>query len=385
VEAAYHYRAARAELQLSHNPQAIRHLLVCMRVWPEDPGTLLLAARAARCAGSFDQAEQLLKKYQKARGLDDAGSFEELLLSTERLVDKQAETCWHRVEQGHPDAPLILEALTRGYLRQFRLVEARQCLSFWKDHYPDSSEAHCLEGLLHLDYEHARSAGETSYRRALELDPDNEDARLGLAVTLLEGESFAEAVEHLERLCQCQPDNLRVKVGVAECREALGEEAEAVRLVDAVLAQQPELPQALALRGRLAVKSGDFAEAETWLRHALARNAMDHRARYNLVLCLNNLGKGEEAAREQRDLEQRETDLGRFNQIVTQDLQQRPRDPALHCELGQLLLRGGLEQEGLRWLQSARSLDPQYAPALQALSEYQQKAKAEHQPADSGH
>jgi predicted Zn-dependent protease len=72
-----------------------------------------------------------------------------------------------------------------------------------------------------------------------------------------------------------------------------------------------------------------------------------------------------------------EDDLARFNEIVTKDIAQRPTDPALHCTLGQILLRGGQREEGLRWLQSALRLDPQYAPALQALAEDSRKAKTE--------
>jgi tetratricopeptide (TPR) repeat protein len=384
VRAWYHFRAGRAELGRFHNPQAIRHFKVCLHVWPNDPDTLLFAARAARRAHGYAEAERLLEKYEQARGLDDALTLEQLLLSAERRVDRVADLCWHYVEQGHPDAPLILEALTRGYLRQYRLAEARRCLNYWLEKQPDSAQALCLEGLFHLDYEHARTAAEKSYRRALEVDPDHEEARLGLAVALIDARNVAEAAEHLERLRQSQPDNLPVQVGLAECREAMGDKAEALRLLDGVLAQQPQFAPALSQRGQLALENGQSEEAEAWLRQALSYNPMDHRARYNLILCLRNSGKEEEAEREQRDLRQREEDLARFNEIVTKDMLEKPRDPALHCALGQLLLRGGQREEGLRWLQSALTLDPQYAPARQALAEYQQKVKSEQQQTDSG-
>jgi hypothetical protein len=50
LRAWYHLRAARAELQRYHHPQAIRHLQICRAVWPRHPDVLLLAARAARRA-----------------------------------------------------------------------------------------------------------------------------------------------------------------------------------------------------------------------------------------------------------------------------------------------------------------------------------------------
>jgi predicted Zn-dependent protease len=375
-----HFRAARAETERYHTSQAIRHLQVCMGVWPEDPDVLLLAARVVRRANRYPEAERLLEKYQQARGLDEAGSLEQLLLSAERRVDQVADLCWHRVQEGHPHKALILEALVRGYLRQYRLGEARLCLDYWRQSEPENAHTYCLEGLLHIDYAHAVSAAEESYRRALELDPDHEEARIGFAVTLLTANKYQEAVGHLEELRRRQPDNLSVQVGLAECRAASGDVAEAMRLVDDVLSRQPELAAALTLRGRLALEDGQPAEAETWLRRAVARNPSDVRARYSLILCLLQNGKEEERREQQRQLDQLEHDEKRLNDIVTKEIAQRPRDPALHFSVGQLLLRGGNREEGLRWLHSALQLDPQYAPARQALAEYQQKAKAEQRP-----
>jgi predicted Zn-dependent protease len=375
LRAWYHFRAARSELQRYHNPQAIRHLQACLRVWPDDADVLLLAARAARRARSYSEAERLLERYQQARGLD-AAAAEQLLLAAERRVDQVADLCWHYVEQGRPDKPLTLEALTRGYLRQFRLGEARLCLNRWLQEQPDNPQAHFLEGLFHLDYaHHARSAAEASYRRAVQLDPDHEEARLGLAVTLIEGRNFAEALEHLEHLRRCQPDNLSVQVGLGECHAAAGRRAEAVRLTDDVLARQPDHAPALSLRGRLALEEGQAAQAETWLRQAVERDPSTHRTLYSFVQCLRANGKEVEARQRQRQFEQTEQDLARFNEIVTKEMPERPRDPALHHTLGQLLLRAGHREEGLHWVHSALRLDPQYAPARQTLAQYQQKAK----------
>jgi tetratricopeptide (TPR) repeat protein len=204
----------------------------------------------------------------------------------------------------------------------------------------------------------------------VQLDPDHEEARQGLAIALMESKSFAEAAEHLEILRQRQPDNLRLQVGLAECRSALGDSAEAARLVDHVLAEQPQFTRALALRGRLLAYQGNYDAAEPWLRQALERNPSDHQARYDLILCLRSNGKEAEAQQHKQKLLQLEEDLRRFNDIVLRDMVQRPLDPALHCTLGQLLLRSGHRAEGLRWLQNALRLDPQYAPARQALAEY---------------
>jgi tetratricopeptide (TPR) repeat protein len=376
----YHLRAARAAVAQYHNPQAVRHLKVCLRTWPNDPEVLLLAARAARRALVYGDAEISLEKYQKVRGLDEAGSLELLLLSAERDVDSVADECGRRVREDRPEAPLVLEAVSRGYLRQYRLPQARACLQRWLQIEPDNPEALCMEAQIHLDYEHAVHAAAEKYRRVIQVDPENEEARVGLAVALLELKDYAGAAEHLEYMRHAQPDNLRVRVGLADCRDALGDPAEAGRLLDGVLAEEPEYGPGLALRGRLALEAGDHAAAESWLRRAVAVDPNDHQARYNLILCLHRNGEAEEAARQQQEFTQREEDGKRLHAIVVREMAERPRDPALHCTVGQLLLRSGQREEGLRWLRSALQLDPGYAPAHQALAEFQRQASGPDRP-----
>jgi tetratricopeptide (TPR) repeat protein len=364
-------------LERYHNPQAIRHLQICKRIWPEDPDFLLAAARSARRALSYSEAEALLEKYRQKRGLDEAVTLEELLLSAECRVDQVAGPCWRRIEQNQPETPLILEALTRGYLRQYRLVEARQCLERWLQLQPNNAQPLCFEGLFHLDYEYAGSAAETSYRRAVELDPEHEEARLGLSVALLDRRKYAEAAENLKLLQRCQPDNLKIAIGLAECYDGMGKGDEALLVVEGVLAKEPQSAPALALRGRLALENGQPADAERFLRQAIALNPIDYRCRHNLFLALQANGKEEEAQKVQKQLEEADEDLTRYNQLVTKQIVERPNDPALHCALGQLFLRRGQRAEGIRWLQSALRLDPQYAPARKALAESQSKAKGE--------
>src|SRR5262245_50518689 len=59
----YHLRAARAAVTLGHNLAAIDHLNCCRRVSPDHPETLLLCATAARRAGNWAEAEELLNSY----------------------------------------------------------------------------------------------------------------------------------------------------------------------------------------------------------------------------------------------------------------------------------------------------------------------------------
>src|SRR5690242_2312869 len=121
LRAWYHRRIARMELERYHAPQAIGHLQICREIWPRDPEDLLLAARAARSIRVYGDSERLLGMYRQVRGHDQAHALEQLLLLAECQGEGATEQCWSRVEAGDADAPLYLEALTRGYLRQYRL------------------------------------------------------------------------------------------------------------------------------------------------------------------------------------------------------------------------------------------------------------------------
>ena len=60
----------------------------------------------------------------------------------------------------------------------------------------------------------------------------------------------------------------------------------------------------------------------------------------------------------------------RFTELTTRQMNLRPRDPALHCEVGRLYLERGNKAAGEAWLLSALRLDPHYRPAHEALAQF---------------
>jgi tetratricopeptide (TPR) repeat protein len=379
LRAWYHAHAARSELKNYHTPQALRHLQECRSLWPDDPELVLLAARAERRALHYAEAERLLEEYRTAGGLDEAVSFEQLLLSAERNVDRVADKCRRYVHEGNEDSALALEALTRGYFRQYHLGAARWCLDRWLELQPNNPQAHYLDGQFQQQFMHNERAAEVAFRWAVELDPEHEEARFAFAIALLassDNPDAAQAVKNLEFVRERQPDNLRVQTAVAEARNLLGQPAEAIKIADIVLAQDPHFTPALALRGRLAMDQGQYAAAETWLRETLVSDPNNAAARYMLVQCLRHNDKADEAERLEQESKQIQQDILRSDEIITRDLPKSPHSAALQCELGQLFLRRGRIDEGLRWLESALREDNGYEPAQKALKEYQKKGQS---------
>jgi tetratricopeptide (TPR) repeat protein len=364
-------RAARADVEHAHNRQAQVHLEAYRKVWPRDPDALLLAARTARRMGAFQGAEDFLDQYESVRGKDDDNLIlERVLLQAQRgRVDRVRDYCAAHVRDNQPDAPLVLEAVTAGLMRDYRVFEANDRIELWLKLRPDDPQALLVQGTL-FDLESRPTEAIANYRKAVELDPDNEDARLRLAADLLQDHEGGEALPHLEYLQKRRPEDARVLVRLVQCRLLLGQTDEAKRLLDGVLARQPHNPEALAMRGKLARQDGDLAEAEKWLREAVAADPGAYEARYHLYLCLNDQGKEADAKEQLARLNVMDEDNKEIQEIIGGKMQRTPNDPELHYKAGMIALRSGATAEGVRWLESALELDPKYAPAHKTLALY---------------
>jgi predicted Zn-dependent protease len=370
VWAMVHFRAARAALARYHDADAIRHLEACLAVWPRDPDTLLLAARAARRLEAFDRAQGFLDRYHAAAGPEDDLVLERALLCAARGdVDDVAKFCHTRVEQDDPASPLILEALAAGYTRDFRTAEAERAVKTWLERQPDNPRALYFQGVMR-EARAARLEAVASFKRVLELDPQQDEARLHLARLLVDMAQPAEVLPHLEYLRRRQPGNLLIQVDLARCLDQLGRQAEAEQVLDEVLARSPDLAPALAERGRLALRADRPAEAEGYLFHAARVEPADYEIHYHLYLALKQNGKADEARAEQARLKHIEEDLAHIQDIVSVQMQRQPHNPDLHYEVGMISLRAGAVQEALRWFASALREDPYHAPTHRALAEY---------------
>jgi predicted Zn-dependent protease len=370
VSSLYHLRAARDCLNCYHNAEAQRHLQVCLAIRPKDPDVLLLVARAARRSGALDAAEKFLERYEEVRGADDDLTLERMLLQAERGELEPVRRCFRaQVEQQHPDTALILEAVTRGNLRALRLRDAEDCLRRWREVQPDNVQALLLQGNLG-ELRQARGEAAAAYRKAVEIDPYYDEARLRLAGTLIDLGRGGEALPHLEYLRPRLPDNPEVAVGLARSLDLLARQAEAVEVLDDLLGRQPNHAAALAVRGRLALQAGRLEEAEGLLRRAVALDPGTYSTRYQFYTCLSKRGNEAEAREESERLKILEEDTRAMEQIVNVRLAKTPNDPALYHQVATIALRAGQVDEAVRWLQSALRVDPNFAPAHQMLAGY---------------
>jgi predicted Zn-dependent protease len=372
--AAYHYwpefylRTARQALDRQDGDTARQALERYLAVRPDSAPAHFLLAQLDRRGDRYDEAEKHLAACRRLGGPADDVRLEHVLMAVQAGTFGPAEEhyCRQRRERGDADEYLLLEAFSQGYTKTFRLNEALVCLDRLLEIRPDSGYALRRRAWVHAVQGRADRA-EADYRRAVEIDPNDGVARLGLAQLLLDGrKSTAEAAEHFERLWEVRKESA-VLIGLARSRLQAGRTDEARLLFDGWLADHPRDPLALTERGKLALDGRQTAEAETWLRRALALTPYAIDLNHALYLCLSQRGQAAEAEQCQARIKQAREDVEQLTGLTSR-LQQTPQDRDLRCRVAQIFLRQGQEQEGERWLLLLLQADPGYRPAHQALA-----------------
>ena len=360
-------RAARQALERRDFASARHHLAAYLAFRPHDASAHFLAARTARRAGLLEEAQRHLEQCERLGGMTEPTQLEWLLLRVQQGDLKVAARLKATIPPDHPDVLLVLEALVRGYLQRERLQDALEALGLWLGQQPDSVPALIRRGWI---WERLGRSPESlrDYGRAVEIEPDNKEARLGLAQGLARLQPGA-AARHYECLRQRSPEDASVLVGLARCYTDLGRAEEAGRLLDEVLARHPRHGEALTERGRADRAAGRSAAAEGWLRKAVALAPDDREALYQLVQCLQEQHKTGEAEQRRRDLDRLTYDLKRLDELL-RAVARAPHAADLRREAGEIALRHGREEEGLRWLAGALREDPGHGPTHNTLADY---------------
>jgi tetratricopeptide (TPR) repeat protein len=427
----YYYYQARGPLEDANRAikrrdfvEAGKHLDKYLELRPDSPAVQFLAARTARRAGAYDKAEEHLAKAQKLGWTPEAIELERLMLAAQRgEISEDGEKYLHSFTQKQPeheDVPIILEALTKGYMKSFKLFAANQCLDRWLEREPGNVQALLWRGWVrgHLNN---HSGALEDYERAVEAAPDDVEARMRLADSLVANLQYQQAFEHYQRLHECLPDQPDVLLGLAVCREGLGQPEQAKQLLDQllndkrfaeILGPKPVVPLrlpaqlspetvawvrqclqyaplemrqpdyllsiytgALFKRGELALRAKDYKRGEECLKLVVKLAPYNPLANERLALCLEQHGNKDEAKKYRAKAEALKEQMKKFQELSEQ-IARVQRDPDLRCQIGELLLQMGNAVEGLRWLESALRDDPQHERTRQVLEEYDRQTAA---------
>jgi predicted Zn-dependent protease len=337
---------------------------------PRSAQAHLLLAQLERRSNQYIDAAKHLDACQRLGGPADAIQLERALGAIQNgTINPELEAlCTAQLGREDADHYLILEALSQGYTKTYRLKEALACLERMLVLQPDSGYAYRRRAWIYSQNDQYDRA-EADYRRALEIDPEDTVARLGLAQILLDiRKDGAEAAEHFGQLWQVQQDS-SVAVGLARSWRRLDRVDGARRLLDGWLAKQPKDALALAERGQLALDEHALQEAETFLQRAVSLAPYHRDANYSLFLCLTHQGRTAEAEACQERMKQAEKVREQLA-MLTRQLQETPGNADLRCQIAQLFLRYGAEEEGIRWLLATLETHPNHAPTHGALADY---------------
>jgi tetratricopeptide (TPR) repeat protein len=372
----YQLRAAETALENHRLDEARNRIQHCLTIWPHSVPVHLVAARIARSAGDLEEAESHLMDCQRLVGNTDAIAMQRALMRVQRnetlspALELQLGT-W--AQQPGPEAAEILDVLSGYYMRSYRLVAAAGCLDRW------------LELKPHDTLALVRRAGNSERRlmfddalrdlaRVRELEPGNKAARLRMGQILLQLKlKSGEATPIYEELFREDPDDPRVRLGLAQCRRLQGRIDEAQELVDTALAAHGDQLPLFIESGKLALDNNDLIVAEARLQKALALAPFDHEANHAMLLCLRRAGKTREMEVVEARIRRIEDDLLRLGKLSAQVLE-APTNAQLRVEIGQIFLGRGERADAERWLQSALQIDPDYAAAHDALAGYYESA-----------
>jgi predicted Zn-dependent protease len=370
----YHLRRARTALERYHPETAQDHLERCLRFWPDSVQAHLLASRAARQSGDLVEADRQRRICQRLLGetRDDVAFEWALLQAADGNVREVEEHLQAQADEDLPRARLVWEALCEGYIRLYRIRDALACLDHWLTLEPDNLRARELRGLAY-QRGHSLHKGAEDFRWVLAQDPTRASIRWLLVHCLLEMGSYDEALPLLEQIEREQPDDPEVLVRLARCYNMLDRPAQAREVLDEVLRAHPEHALALRTRGQFALADSQLARAEAWLRQAVRHWPTDYQSNYLLLQALMQQNKTEEAKAQKRITEEVRDRSERLGQLRSRTLSERPLDPALHYEMGMLVMRTGNERVAVGWLLSALALDAAYRPAHAALADYYQR------------
>jgi predicted Zn-dependent protease len=365
----YQLRAAHKALAKYHPDEARAALTACSRVW-DRPSVHLLACRAAWQAGDLGAAVAELRAAQQLTGATDETAFEwALLQAAGGNVREVEEYLQRRADQNPAAGPLVWEALAVGYLRIYRTLDAMSCLNHWLKREPDNVRALELRGQTYVT---GRGVvrGTDDFRRVLERDPTRRATRWRLAEALVSLGGYEEAVGHLEVFSRDAPDDPKAAALLARCYFFVGRQDDARRLLDDTLARHPDDGLCLRTRGQFALIDKQQAEAERWLRRAVAAMPEDHQSHWLLFEALRQQGKLEEAKEQNRRAEEVKERVSRLTELQSRKLAEFPLDPAVHYEMGMILVQTGRGEVGERWFLTALELDPNHRPSHAALASY---------------
>jgi tetratricopeptide (TPR) repeat protein len=199
-----------------------------------------------------------------------------------------------------------------------------------------------------------------AYRSLLADDPGSVDALSGLGRSLLNSSHAADALPYLGRAVQLRPQDVRLKISLANALLAVGNVPAAIGLLEPLVTSDTTDAEAPLLLGEAMYRGGYYQRSLQLLEQGLALQPDNSGAKRMLAVSLAKVGRNEEAAAAcERILKDRTkpadldvlltyvellAESGRFAEAMPhadRAVQEQPANPIAHFWKARLLLQTG--------------------------------------------
>ncbi|WP_169977301.1 tetratricopeptide repeat protein [Tautonia rosea] len=265
-----------------------------------------------------------------------------------------------------PNQPEAARALAALCLDMGDTTRGLSALDMAADAAPNDARPWADKGRVHLDLGEFDEAVH-AFNEALKRNPEREDVRQGLIVSLLKSNRAEEATARVKEALIRKPDDPMMLGLAAQHAFASGDLDRARQMADQALELDPDADEALLARGRTHHASDDLQEALADLERFLELRPNNLSALQLLGQIEARLGLTERAAQtadRHRAAYERADRMTR----LTEQIAEQPDDPAPRWQMGQIALEGGSTELARRCFQAALMLDPGYQPARDSLT-----------------
>ena len=297
-------------------PLANRLLAEHLATDDDDADAHLQAARTARRLDDFSTANRHLNRYRELEGDPEEVQLE-LVLRGSQSGNLSGATGAMKLCIEQPDnvaVPLMIEALTRGFLAANRPAAAVEATDVWLKRNPPPGERAYVLYLRGRGFELQAKIPDalTCYRDALAIRPQLHECGFALA-EVLRRESPSEALTYYEQLREAGYNPADVTVGTAGCLRQLGELDRASALIAPALAEQPSNVAALVEAAKIDLDRLRPADAEPRLKRALQLAPKHRDANAQWERCLRGLGRDGDAKAQSEKLRLLDEELFKAN------------------------------------------------------------------------
>ncbi len=363
------WRLAQAALAANDVTTAKQELEKCAKAWPTSAETHFLLAQTCRRLDDMEGWRMHLHRAVLLHWSPRKIQIEQqLMIAQSGGLASVEESLLDQVNHFPPEEELILEALARGYIYNDRLADAVGLADLWAKHHPQNWLPWYYRGLANRA-KHFNNKAEADFERVLELNPDQLDSQLTLAI-LYQGEGrYADATPLLEKYLSHRAGDSDALYALATCQNAQGQTSAAAATLQQLLAKNKNHAAGLLLQGKIRLAEGKLDDALVSLRqaHALKPNSLE--VLQNLALVLAQLHRTAEAAPYQKraaKLQEVSQQLGKLERMI----QQSPDAVDLRYQAAMLCLKTGWEEESAHWFQTILYIDPNHRPTHRALADY---------------